>query len=90
MAELTDQVRKAMRDDWREHVDRQAVEARSSCIKWLRTWHVSSRGFSGALVFALRMEPLLRSMVRPRHDGFAFTLGISMPKFSRNRNTTLH
>ena len=30
MAELTDQVRKAMRDDWREHVDRQAVEARNA------------------------------------------------------------
>ena len=30
VAELTDQVRKAMRDDWREHVDRQAVEARNA------------------------------------------------------------
>ena len=27
VAELTAQVRKAMRDDWRAHVDRQAVEA---------------------------------------------------------------
>ena len=30
MAELTDQVRKAMRDDWRAHVDRQAVEAHNA------------------------------------------------------------
>ena len=30
MAELTDQVRKAMRDDWRAHVDREAVEAHNA------------------------------------------------------------
>ena len=30
MAELIDQVRKAMRDDWRAHVDRQAEEAHNS------------------------------------------------------------
>ena len=30
VAELTDQVRKAMRDDWRAHVDRQAVEAHNA------------------------------------------------------------
>ena len=30
VAELTDQVRKPMREDWREHVDRQAVEARNA------------------------------------------------------------
>ena len=30
VAELTDQVRKAVRDDWRAHVDRQAVEAHNA------------------------------------------------------------
>ena len=30
MAELTDQVRNAMRDDWRAHVDRQALEAQNA------------------------------------------------------------
>ena len=32
MAKLTDQVRKAMRDDRREHVDRQAVEAQNAAM----------------------------------------------------------
>ena len=30
VVELTDQVRKAMKDDWRAHVDRQAVEAQNA------------------------------------------------------------
>ena len=32
VAELTDQVRKAMRDDWRAHVDRQALEAENAAM----------------------------------------------------------
>ena len=31
MAEITDQVRKAMRDDWCAHVDMQALEAQNCC-----------------------------------------------------------
>ena len=92
MAELTDQVRKAMRDDWRAHVERQAVEAHNAASS-----HNSEQQHQVVKNLARKQSRVfkctrirLEDGKRPRHDGFTFTLGISTQRFSLNRSTMLH